>query len=455
MHASQFVFAAVALAAAASVQAQVITVGANVNVTKLTGSQEETAIAIDRANSSLIAISSNSQAGLVTRFSTNAGSTWSASNSITTNGGYDSWMGADQYGNIFLSYQENQVTKIARSIDGGATYGAVATIAGSGADHPESGVGPGFAAGTNSYYLRDSVGGQSRVITATSSGLGVSTGYTVATGQGAGNFGSTAVGPGGRTIFTTMSPEGSVGPTNMVLRYDADGTGPGGYMVQNTITSNVGGFRPIPAQPSRTVDAQVALKYDFSGGAHNGDLYMLYTQAANTTTNDTNIVFRRSSNNGATFSSEVKLNTDSGTNSQFFGRLAVDQKTGWLASVWYDARDSADNTKVGLWGTVSIDGGLTWAPNFKISAGLSDGRATNTGDGNEFGDYISLDFYDGKLVTAWADSSNSTGDNPNGTSGLDVYFAQVLVSAAIPEPSTYLLMALGLVALRFKSRRGG
>ena len=48
MRASHFVLTAAALAAAASVQAQVITVGPNVNVTKLTGSQEETGIAISR-----------------------------------------------------------------------------------------------------------------------------------------------------------------------------------------------------------------------------------------------------------------------------------------------------------------------------------------------------------------------------------------------------------------------
>jgi PEP-CTERM motif len=452
MRTLRFTLLPLALAASSGLaQAQVITVGTNINVTKLGGSQSETAVAINRINPNLIALSSNAQGTMINKFSTNAGSTWSNS-ALQVAGGYDSWMGADSFGNIFLSYQVAQVTSVARSTDGGATY-AVTAIPGGGADHPEMSIGPGVAPGTNSIFLRDTTGAGNRVISATSSGLGVSTAYTVQTGLGSGNFGSTAVGPQGQTIFTSMNPSGGIGPTSMTLRYDADGTGPGGYVVQNTLTTNVGGFRPIPAQPSRTIDAQIELEYDFSGGANNGTLYALYTQAADKFTNNTDIVFRRSTDNGLTFSNELKLNNDVGTNSQFFGRLAVDQATGWLASVWFDARNAgAANNKVELWGTVSFNGGVTWQPNFKISGGMT--NCINSGsinDANECGDYISMDFYNGTLVTAWADSSNFTGDNPNGTSELDIYFAKVTV--AIPEPSTYALMALGLAGMLLRVRR--
>jgi PEP-CTERM motif len=366
-------------------------------------------------------------------------------------------MGADRLGNMYLSYLTGSfTTNIARSTDGGASYTVVANIAGS-SDHPELAVGPGATAGTDSIFVRDSTTGN-RVISGTATGLGVTSAFTTQTaGLGSGNFGSTAVGPGGRTVFTSMSPAGGIGPAAMTIRYDADGTGPGGYVTQSTINTNVGGFRPIPAQPSRTIDAQVDLKYDFSGNVYDGNLYMLYTQAANTTTNDTNIVFRRSTDNGLTFTSEVKLNDDVSTMSQFFGRLAVDQKTGWLASVWYDARNSANNNTVELWGTTSFDGGLTWATNFKISDGITSClAATIGGDGNECGDYIALDFFDGNLVASWADSSNSTGDNPNGRGGLDVYFARVKVTngvAAVPEPSTWAMMLFGFGAMGWAMRR--
>jgi hypothetical protein len=439
--------------------AQIITVGPNVNVSKLAGNQSETSIAINRVNTNLITIGANDIASpnLFLRYSNNGGSTWNTS-SFAPSACCDTWMGADNLGNMYLSYLTSGITtNIARSIDGGASYTNIATIAGS-SDHPELAVGPGTLAGTSSIFVRDSTTGN-RVISGTSTGLGVTSAFTTQTaGLGSGNFGNTAVGPGGRTAFTSLSPAGSVGPAAMTIRYDADGTGPGGYVTQSTINTNVGGFRFIPAQPNRSIDAQVDLEYDFSGGAYNGSLYMLYTQAANNTTNDTNIVFRRSTDNGATFSSELKLNDDVSTMSQFFGRLAVDQKTGWLASVWYDARNSVLNNTVELWGSFSFDGGLSWVPNFKISDGITSCVQSTIGnDPNECGDYISLDFFDGKLVTAWADSSNSTFDNPNGNKGLDIYFSRVTVTnitPQVPEPTTWLSMIVGFGVVGAGLRRG-
>ena len=430
--------------------AQVITVGPNVNVYAVSDNQSETAIAINRANPSQVNVVANfSNIPMLNRYSTNGGLTWQNS-SLQVQQGYDPSMGADQFGNIFLSYGTfpNSTTTVARSTNGGASYTVLGTIAGS-ADHPEMGVGPGRTAGTSSLFIRDSTS-SSRIISAASTGLGSTSSFTTLSNQGTGNFGSSAVGPNGRHAFAVMNNPGAAS-TNIDVRYNGSGSGSGPYTFQSSILTNVGGFRSIPAQPNRTIDTQIALKYDFSGGDNNGNLYAVYTQAANTSTSDTNVVFRRSTDNGLTFSPEVRLNDDAGNKSQFFSRMAVDPVTGAIASVWYDARNSSTNTKVEVWGTVSSDGGLTWTPNFKISQGMSDGRQSNINDGNEFGDYIAVDFYNGFLDTAWADSSNVLGNNPDGTRGLDIYYARTLV--AVPEPASLALAGLGGFALLTRRRR--
>jgi len=76
---------------------------------------------------------------------------------------------------------------------------------------------------------------------------------------------------------------------------------------------------------------------------------------------------------------------------------------------------------VELWGTVSVNGGLSFLPEVKISAGSTSG--VGLGSGNELGDYLGLDFNNGVFHPAWADDSNSTGDNPDGTADLDYYTA--------------------------------
>jgi hypothetical protein len=89
---------------------------------------------------------------------------------------------------------------------------------------------------------------------------------------------------------------------------------------------------------------------------------------------------------------------------------------------WHDARnddglggagdtDGIANTDTQMFGTVSVDGGAHFLPNIQISAGTSNGGDAG---GFNYGDYTGLTFFGSSLFPAWADNSNSTGNNPNG-----------------------------------------
>ena len=429
-----------------------MTVSPNVNISRQTGYQAETAIAIDPTNPNRIFAWSNDLGGRNSAaFTTNGGTTW-----IPRFTGTDGWPGLggdptcsfDAFGNLFAASFNSAFTNILvrDRTDGGQTFSqSMLAISGS-TDQPTVKAGAGPVTGQQAVWITHLASGGLVARGAAVTGLGAAGAFGAAQtipGAGTGNFGDIAIGPGGRVAVAYQTPSSGSGPATLRVAVNVTGNTAGSFALSaGAVPTNVGGFLSIPAQPSRTVDAEVGLAYDNSNGPHRGRLYMVYTDRATTATSDTNIFTRFSDNDGTTWSSPVRVNTDAGTNSQFFSKIALDPTTGNIAVVWYDARNSASNNRVELWGTVSTDGGATFLPEVKISAGSTSG--VGLGGGNELGDYLGLDFFGNVFYPVWADNSNSTGDNPNGTANLDYYGSRVTFTA-VPEPASVALV--GLVAI--------
>jgi Ca2+-binding RTX toxin-like protein/outer membrane protein OmpA-like peptidoglycan-associated protein len=214
----------------------------------------------------------------------------------------------------------------------------------------------------------------------------------------------------------------------------------------------------IPAQPSRGIWMGLSVAVDNSS-AHHGRIYVSFidqgdldgnADAGNATDHNNTDVFVIASDNaghswdallGAAnaktpFSGStafagnqgvvlVKINDDTGTASQFFSWIDVDDTTGDVAVSWYDARnddgsgplstnkqlDSTANDEVEYFASYSTSGGLTWANDIQVSDGLS--SAFDSTSLINFGDYTGLSFHDGVIHMAWSDNSNSTKDNPS------------------------------------------
>jgi hypothetical protein len=197
----------------------------------------------------------------------------------------------------------------------------------------------------------------------------------------------------------------------------------------------VGGFRPIAAQPRASIDAEAGLAYDRSGGEFDGRVYLVYTSAPNTRTDDTDIKVRFSDDDGGTWSGEIAVSSRS-RNSQFLPRTALDQTTGRVGFAWYDARNDNGrgkgstnrqrNDDAQLWAAAGrpTEDGLIIRKNFRVSKGTFNARAAD--NAIDLGDYIGLTYHRGFLWPVWADNSNSTGDNPDGKlNELDLYTARV------------------------------
>jgi hypothetical protein len=467
-------FAAAALLApmTASAGVAVSSVPPNFDSSAMHGNEAEDAIAINPVNPSNIVTMSTLPdvvSGLFEGVSFNGGKTWTRQ--VIGTGAplgeicCDEQLAWDRFGNLWMTYlvNTNGNVLVAVSTDGGLTFTKVAEVvpttptgskAPSGATpkrpRPPSnnpnilGDQPSISAGPNSVWVSYTTFPSTVVqaFGASVTGLGrfgsFSAPESVPTSNGRGDFGDTAVGPGGQVMVTYQDQTNGQGGADIFTAVDANGLAPGGFSDPRLLArSRVGGFDFIPAQPDRSVDAEANLAWDRSGGPHNGRVYIVWTQESPNESNNMDIMLQFSDDNGTIWTSPVRLNDDQTTNSQFMPAIAVDQATGDVAVSWYDCRndlgtggpgdtDGIPNDDAQIWATFSTDGGVTFAPNFRISAGTF--NAPDAQSFFDYGDYTHAAFQSHLFYPAWSDNSNSNGQNPDGTlHQLDLFTAKVVI----------------------------
>ena len=434
----------------------------NVDMSQRPRNEAETSIAISHTNPMLMTSVSNLESNaLFHSWSTDGGQTWQ--NDTIADGdalGFaccDAQLASDDFGNIFLTYlSSNVAVQMAISIDGGATFQPLPFLTSQPMGLPAfpykslaaigqmvSGDQPSIATGPGSVWISwTSFSGPIQASGAAVTGLGQVGAFSpvqgIVSGNKFGDYGDTAVGPDGQVYIVFQNPTGGEGPATIYGALDPDGLGPAGFGPAQVLqTTNVGGFDFVPAQSGRSVDAEAGLAWDRSGGPHNGRLYFIYVSEEPQESSDTDVQMRYSDDNGASFSAPVRVNDDTGTNSQFNPRVAFDATTGRVAVAWYDARnDKGDNGRgdtngvpnddIMIYSAVSKDGGNTFTRNRRLSVGSSNDNKAKSGV--DYGDYAGFAFFNGTMIFSAADNSNSTGDNPDGTlSHFDLVVAPVTV----------------------------
>jgi hypothetical protein len=444
----------------------------NINTSAQPGNEAEDAIAINPTDPQNIVTTSTLPdvvSGLFEGVSFDGGQTWTRK--VIGDGDAlgeiccDQQLAWDSFGNLWMVYLLNTSPNvpIALSTDGGLTFQKVTEVVpikpkGVGAPENSGSKGnglagrgsasadqPSIAAAAGSVWVSYTVY-PSTVVQASGAevtGLGqhgdFSTPENVPTSFGKGNYGDTAVGPDGQVMVTYQDQTNGQGGARIYNAVDPDGFGPEGFGTPRFIAhSRVGGFDYVAVQPHRSVDAEANLGWDRSGGPHTGRVYEIWTQEVKNESDNMDIMFQYSDDDGATWTPAIRLNDDSGTNSQVNPAIALDQSTGFVGVSWYDARndlgaggpgdtDGIPNDDVQFWATYSTDGGATFVPNFQVSEGTF--NSSDAESGFDFGDYTHAAFQSGSFYPAWSDNSNSTGDNPDGTlHQLDLYTAKITVS---------------------------
>ena len=403
----------------------------NENISRLSLSQVEGTIAIDPTDPSrLFAASIKSLDGLFAAYSTDAGASWTTRIMADGSDGLpaaccDPKTAFDDFGNLFLTYLHESGRKIvvALSTDGGQTFSTLHVFAyGGGVDQPSIAVGPGRRSGTGSVWVTyqtptHEIAAAGAKVTGAGA-VGSFSAPQIAPDSMAGNFGDIAVGPSGEVLATYQIRGNDVRTPKVFASLDTDGLGNKGFRDRVLVTrTNVTKWYPIPPQATRTVDAEANLAWDYSGGQYDGRVYLVYTDAPSPGSSDTNIFVRFSDDRGKTWSAPAEVNDDTtGTNSQFLPSIALDQTTGNVAVVWYDARNDPANVRAQFFAAASGDGGESFSSNVQLSVGTSDATDPDLppfGQVMQYGDYTGLAFFGGVFYPVWADNSTELAGNPD------------------------------------------
>jgi hypothetical protein len=443
-----------------------------VNATKLAGPQSNESMAISQTNpQELFVVSDNNQASIFFAHSTDGGATWTNKFMATGADGFPVAFGnpsiaTDKYGNLFLAYEtvDTHAVNVLMSYDSGNTFHLIQRIKSTNSDAV-------VATGNNAVYVAfrqlpltgappQTKDGGAVVYSAQVFGLGRVKTFKpeLITGVQS-NVQGLAVGPAGQLtaayVFSTAA-----GPQQIYVATDPDGLGPKGFgPANNQVTTQVGNDLSVLPQLTGGIDPSASIAYDLSADQFTGRLYLVYTDDVSPTAASTNIVLRYSDDNGATFSAPITVNDDVSSNGHFDPHVAVDPVTGAVAVTWYDARndnglqaagggtDASSNTDVQVYGAVGTPTptGVEFSDNFIVQPAYSnpeDVSATNLGPPtiqNGLGRRTSSVFYNGNLYPTWADNSNSTADNGDGTlSQPDAYVAHVTVSVTGSATGTFI-----------------
>lgn len=389
---------------------QLLVVGPNRNITNKNGAQSETSVAVDPTNPAHIVAASNDLSSFSTYNSVyesyNYGRTWALAGYSVNAFCYDPWVDFNADGTVLYAY-ECYDQRVAYRPAGSTTWTYYKmTNAGGFPDRDMIVVDRNPA---SAYYNRAYIGyddanasNAAYLLYANSSNYSSWTKTPKINDSGNTIGNNAAVLSDGRVLAVWESY------AQDQMRSDCSSNGGATWGTDTTVLTYRANapqfFIYIPPQPDRGVLPMPFTAAAPAGTTYAGRAYVAYADQATSGTH-WDVYVRYTDNCGATWSSEVKINDDTGTAYQFFPEPAV-LPDGTVAVSWYDTRDDATNRKTHRYWSYSTNGGVTWSANERLTTAQSD--ESGIGDANDYGDYENTAAGNNFFYHVWTDSRPGT-----------------------------------------------
>lgn len=247
--------------------------------------------------------------------------------------------------------------------------------------------------------------GNGRVARSTDLGLTWSTPTTVNSGGSANGY-YPAAGIDGEVYVTWVQPLFQ-GNGQMYIRHSPDG---GQNWSSNRVLIHQLGPQSggAPQCFNRGVNITwPSAAVDKTDGPFRGRVYAAYSDGG---TNNYDSYLRYSDDKGQTWSDAVKLNDDATNSEQFWPQITVGPD-GRVTVGWHDRRNaSGGNSLCDFYVTQSLDGGVTWGPNRRMSDTSVAWCGVPSNIQPNFGDYFETISDERSVFSVWSDARDGDPD---------------------------------------------
>jgi BNR repeat-like domain len=206
------------------------------------------------------------------------------------------------------------------------------------------------------------------------------------------------------------------------------------------------------AQDFRCLGSLGSIDVDNTKGPCEGTVYIAYSDfATGSNVENMDILLRRSTNGGATWSAATKVNDDATSNIQFNPFMSVDPIKGQPMLAWVDGRNDPSNLSTDVYAARSVNCGKNFKKNVKVTQPSSEfnnstisysnesSAANPQRNANQYGDYMGIDARNGKAYVAWTDSRHFFPSFQTEPQRENIGFAAVTFGPPAPENLTLTL----------------